>query len=178
MSPIHWVGLGTGIPKDRDEFNKREVSECDGWVWELEEIDTPSKFRFTLKADALARMLTHFDFSQQEKPERRKWKYDDPKFDCADWTPEPEKKRSVSLWVCKNKSLIKSLPSTSRGSNSRHKSDSIRWIIIIVRAIFTDLVISSFIQWLIYVGFVCLLWIDEAKANIKPIYECRCNERL
>jgi hypothetical protein len=25
---------------------------------------------------------------------------------------------------------------------------------------------------------VCLLWIDEAKANIKPIYECRCNERL
>jgi hypothetical protein len=24
----------------------------------------------------------------------------------------------------------------------------------------------------------CLLWIDEAKANIKPIEECRCNERL
>jgi endonuclease IV len=23
-----------------------------------------------------------------------------------------------------------------------------------------------------------LLWIDEAKANIKPIYECRCNEKL
>ncbi len=26
--------------------------------------------------------------------------------------------------------------------------------------------------------WVCLLWIDEAQANIKPIYECRCNERL
>jgi hypothetical protein len=26
--------------------------------------------------------------------------------------------------------------------------------------------------------FVCLLWNDEAKANIKPIYECRCNGRL
>jgi hypothetical protein len=24
----------------------------------------------------------------------------------------------------------------------------------------------------------CLLWIDEAKANVKPIYECRCNGRL
>jgi hypothetical protein len=24
----------------------------------------------------------------------------------------------------------------------------------------------------------CLLWIDEAKANIKPTYECRCNGRL
>jgi hypothetical protein len=23
-----------------------------------------------------------------------------------------------------------------------------------------------------------LLWIDEAKPNIKPIYECRCNGRL
>jgi hypothetical protein len=22
---IHWVGLGTGTPKDRDEVNKREV---------------------------------------------------------------------------------------------------------------------------------------------------------
>ncbi len=25
---------------------------------------------------------------------------------------------------------------------------------------------------------VCLLWIDERKLKIKPIYECRCNERL
>ncbi len=25
---------------------------------------------------------------------------------------------------------------------------------------------------------VCLIWIDEVKANIKPIHECRCNERL
>ena len=29
-SPIHWVGLGTGTPKDRDEVNKRDVCECDG----------------------------------------------------------------------------------------------------------------------------------------------------
>jgi hypothetical protein len=27
---IHWVGLGTGTPKDRDKVNKREVCECDG----------------------------------------------------------------------------------------------------------------------------------------------------
>jgi hypothetical protein len=27
---IHWVGLGTGTPKDRDEVNKRELCECDG----------------------------------------------------------------------------------------------------------------------------------------------------
>jgi hypothetical protein len=28
----HWVVWGTGTPKDRDEVNKREVYECDGWV--------------------------------------------------------------------------------------------------------------------------------------------------
>ena len=26
---IHWVGRGTGTPKDRDEVNRREVYECD-----------------------------------------------------------------------------------------------------------------------------------------------------
>jgi hypothetical protein len=29
-SAIHWVARGTGIPKDRDEVNRREVCECDG----------------------------------------------------------------------------------------------------------------------------------------------------
>jgi hypothetical protein len=26
--PIHWVGLGTGTPKDRDEVNKQNVFYC------------------------------------------------------------------------------------------------------------------------------------------------------
>ena len=26
----HWVGRGTGRPKDKDEVNKREVCECEG----------------------------------------------------------------------------------------------------------------------------------------------------
>ncbi len=30
MSRKYWVTWGTGTPKDRDEVNKREVSECDG----------------------------------------------------------------------------------------------------------------------------------------------------
>jgi hypothetical protein len=32
MPRIHWVARGTGIPKDRDEVNRREVvvCECDG----------------------------------------------------------------------------------------------------------------------------------------------------
>jgi hypothetical protein len=34
-----WHDSGTGTPKDRDEVKRREVWECDGWVWDLE---TPS----------------------------------------------------------------------------------------------------------------------------------------
>ncbi len=30
MSHIHWVVLGTGTPKDKDEVNRRDVCECDG----------------------------------------------------------------------------------------------------------------------------------------------------
>ncbi len=42
---------------------------------------------------------------------------------------------------------------------------------------------SSILPYMVYFESIkdeccCLLWIDEAKANIKPIYECRCNERL
>jgi hypothetical protein len=30
VSLTHWVGRGTGTPKDKDEGNKREVYECEG----------------------------------------------------------------------------------------------------------------------------------------------------
>ncbi len=32
MPRIHWVARGTGIPKDRDEVNRREVCECEIFV--------------------------------------------------------------------------------------------------------------------------------------------------
>jgi hypothetical protein len=35
---MHWVGRGTGTTEDKDEINKREVSECEGWVWDLDVI--------------------------------------------------------------------------------------------------------------------------------------------
>ncbi len=40
---VQWVGRGTGTPKDKDEVNKREVCECDGWVCDLDMIGAPSK---------------------------------------------------------------------------------------------------------------------------------------
>jgi hypothetical protein len=81
MSHIHWVDRGTGIPKDRDEVHRREVCECDGWVCDLDVMGVPSKLSVTRKVS-----------------------------DYTDKTPETEKKkRSVSRWACKNKSLTNSL---------------------------------------------------------------------
>ncbi len=42
MSLRHWVVQGTGTPKDKNEVNRREVYECDGWVCDLEVMGTPS----------------------------------------------------------------------------------------------------------------------------------------
>ena len=46
MTPIHWVPRGTGIPKHRDEVNRREVYECDGWVCDVDMMGDPSKLRW------------------------------------------------------------------------------------------------------------------------------------
>ncbi len=42
-SHIHWVSRGTGTPKDKDDINRRDVCECDGWVCVLEMMGVPSK---------------------------------------------------------------------------------------------------------------------------------------
>jgi antitoxin (DNA-binding transcriptional repressor) of toxin-antitoxin stability system len=65
------------------------------WVCDLEVIGVPSRLRLISKAVALARIDETRDLSIEEKTARRKWK-NAPIFDCADWTPEAGKKRSVS----------------------------------------------------------------------------------
>jgi hypothetical protein len=37
---------------DKDEVNKREVCECEGWVWDLDAIGAPSRLRLIRKAAA------------------------------------------------------------------------------------------------------------------------------
>ena len=106
-SRIHWVARGTGTPKDKDEVNKREVCECDGWVCDLETMGIPSILSVILSATALARMFPTLDLSCEEKVARWKWNW--PRSDCGSWTPEVVKNRSVSRWVCKNKRCTNSL---------------------------------------------------------------------
>ncbi len=107
MSHIHWVDRGTGIPKDRDEVNRREVCECDGWVCDLDVMGDPSKLSVIRKAAALARVRPTFLLNCWEKAER--WKWNMTLLVSGSWTPEAAKKLSVSRWACKNKSLTNSL---------------------------------------------------------------------
>jgi hypothetical protein len=55
-------------------------------------IGTPSRLKLIRKAPALGRISPYFDFNIEENVARRKWKYDDPKFDSAERTPEAAKK--------------------------------------------------------------------------------------
>ncbi len=57
-SHTHWIPRGTGTPKDREQVNRREVCECDGWVCDFEVICVPSHFRFTRKDVVLSRVQT------------------------------------------------------------------------------------------------------------------------
>jgi hypothetical protein len=68
-SHIHWVDQGTGTLKDRDEVNRRDVCECDGWVCVLEVIGAPSI---------------------SENTAGRKWNWS--RSCCTSWTPEAAKK--------------------------------------------------------------------------------------
>ncbi len=105
-SHIHWVARGTGTPKDRDEINRREVCECDGWVWVLEVIGDPSMLSVICKASVLVRVLPTFVFRVSKNTFR--WKWNSPLVDSRIWTSETEKKRSVSRWVWRNNSLMNS----------------------------------------------------------------------
>jgi hypothetical protein len=86
---------------DKDEFNRREVFECDGWVCVLEVIGVPSRLRLTREVSVLERVLTTFVLNCEENVARWKWKC--PLFHCTVWIPDDAKKRSVSRWVWKNK---------------------------------------------------------------------------
>ena len=51
-------------PKDKDEVNKREVSECDGYVCDLEPVVVPSIFKVIHSVEVLGRMLPTLDLDR------------------------------------------------------------------------------------------------------------------
>jgi hypothetical protein len=85
------VGHGTGTPKYRDEVNRRDVSEWDGWVCVLDVIDTPSILRLTRKPATLTRVLPTLSLRWRRNSTHRKWK-SPPLVDWGGNTPETVKK--------------------------------------------------------------------------------------
>jgi hypothetical protein len=80
---------GKEILKEREENQRREVWDREGWVWDLEGIDSPSIFRFILSVVALVRMLPTLDWSWDYWERRATevephWSW----FVCSKWTPE------------------------------------------------------------------------------------------
>ncbi len=82
---IHWVDRGTGTPKGGDKVNRRDVSECDGWVCVLEVISTPSILSVIRKSASLTRVLPTFSLWVVKNTER--WKWNSPPVDYANWPP-------------------------------------------------------------------------------------------
>ncbi len=93
------VVRGTGTPKHKDEVNRREVCECNGWVCVLEVIGAPSRLRLTRKTVDFRFKLWGECLTEEVEESTG----------ILSWTPEVAKKRSVSRWACKNKRLTNSL---------------------------------------------------------------------
>ena len=66
----HTVVWGTGTPEDRDEVDRWEVCECDGWVCDLESIGVPSILSVIHNTTSLVRMLSTFDLICEENSTR------------------------------------------------------------------------------------------------------------
>ena len=102
MPRKHCIVHGTGTPKDRDEVNKRDACEWDGWVCERDVICAPSIFKFTRIAAALARVLPILDLSCARKAPRLKVKC--PPLVCCLlccllWIDKARAKDKTYIWV-------------------------------------------------------------------------------
>ena len=68
----HTLGCSrNGIPKDRDEVNRREVCERDGGVCDLDMMGDPSKLSVIRKAASLVKVSPTLLLSWTEKAARR-----------------------------------------------------------------------------------------------------------
>jgi hypothetical protein len=149
---IHWVARGIGTPKD--EVNRREVCECDGWVWVCKPIGSPSQLSVMCKVTNynfnFTRMLTTVVLRCEENATRWKWNWS--RSFCVNWTPEDKKNRPVSRWTFKRKSLTNSLCNLPDVLTIVDINETdVRWVIIVFSSILSDLVSGILIEWPIYI---------------------------
>jgi hypothetical protein len=75
MSHIHWVARQNklGVPRDKDEVNKREIHEYDGRAHDPDTMATPPTPKPTFKAEALVREPPTIVSRREEDAALRKW---------------------------------------------------------------------------------------------------------
>ncbi len=84
MTHIHWVAQQNKleIPRDKDEVNKQDIHEYDGWAHDPDTMVAPPTPKPTLKAEALTRAPPTIASSREEDAalnpvcayhESRKW---------------------------------------------------------------------------------------------------------
>ncbi len=248
----HWVVWGTGTTIDKDEVNRRDVCECDGWVCVLETIGAPSI--------CVLETIGAFLKPQSGRPwswQRKSVRDQQTRFistvrpDLSQSTHRIKEEDTITkdresdrcdlcrtLWIAEGRFRTeKELPEQTMGhiqhtcealsaphSDAHHQCwwlihgelarlETPEWKFLCVsnekclQTIWGYVrgqgypVIREKLHWDSQRYFGCtsthhkkrlgetspkyrdkksllLLWIDEAKANIKPIYECRCNGRL
>jgi hypothetical protein len=75
MSHIHWVARQNklGIPRDKDEVNKRDFHECDGRAHDPDTMVAPLTPKSKLKDEAHARVPPTIASCREEDAALRKW---------------------------------------------------------------------------------------------------------
>ena len=74
MSHIHWVARQNKLetPKDKDEVNKQDIHECDGWAHDPDTMVAPLTPKPKRKAEALTRAPPTIVWSREEDAAMRK----------------------------------------------------------------------------------------------------------
>ncbi len=95
MSHIHWVTRQNKleIPRDKDEVNKWEIHECDGWGHDPDTMVDPLTPKPTHKAQSLVREPSTVVSRREEDVALRKWQLS--RYCCVS-----RKHRSNSRWKC------------------------------------------------------------------------------
>jgi hypothetical protein len=113
----------------------------------------PSKLSVIRKVATLTRARPTLFLSCWAKAAQRKWNWS--RSVCGSWTPESAKKRSVSRWSCKNKSLTNSLCNLPD---------------VLVIAVINDTVLGGLLlesaRYFLYIQVPTLLWaIRRSRTN-------------
>ncbi len=150
-------------PKDRDEINRPEVYECDGWVSDLEDIGAPSIFRTIRSFVALVRMLSILDLMRENKQAQA---------ESTDGRATLYAKDQTHMF--ERKVVIK-----NNGGLLNIKKQNHLFFLFLPKAVFEHVYISTWsvrrtphdgslvgqIDW--SVVYCCLLWINKVRAKDK-----------